>query len=267
MLDPTFCAQNTLTNYWGELSWTIFRILCRPILIVPILLGLIGLPWLIKPLRWKRQISVFWGVVLLCYALVASPSVITLGNRLLVGFLPVDSGKPADAIVVLGRGGELREKRVEVAARLWEKKRAPLIFASGRGDAEEIAQMLEAKGVPAQDVDGEPCSLTTQENALFTAALLKPRQVHRIILVTDPSHMLRSMLTFRSLGFEVLPHSSPIPYYFDTRARAFLMLREYVSLVGYGLRGRFSPQEIPSADSIGLGNPSSRQLNPNARSL
>jgi len=225
-----------------------------------------GFPWLIKPLRWKRQISIFWGVVLLSYVLVASPSVITVGNRLLVWFLPVDSGKPADAIVVLGRGQELREQRVEVAARLWQRKRAPIVFASGRGDAEEIAHMLEETGLPAQNIDGEPCSLTTQQNALFTAALLKPRHVDRIILVTDPPHMLRSMLTFRSLGFDVLPHASPIPYYYNPRMKAFLVLREYISLVGYGLRGRFSPQEIPSADSIGRVAPSDRQaLNPDAR--
>jgi uncharacterized SAM-binding protein YcdF (DUF218 family) len=171
-----------------------------------------------------------------------------IGNRILVAFLPSDAGTTADAIVVLGRGGELRPERVDVSAQLWDARRAPLIFASGSGDAQEIADMLAQKGIPAGAIDGEPCSRTTEENARFTAALLQPKNVHRILLVTDPPHMLRSLLTFRSLGFDVTPHTNPLPNRLDTRKKAYLVFREYLGIVGYGLRGRFLPREPSEAD-------------------
>jgi uncharacterized SAM-binding protein YcdF (DUF218 family) len=173
---------------------------------------------------------------------------IKIGNRVLVSFLPSDSGATAEAIVVLGRGTAMRRERVDVSTQLWEAQRAPLIFASGWGDAQQIASMLEQKGIPGDAIDGEPCSRTTEENARFTAAILQPKNIHRILLVTDPPHMLRSLLTFRSLGFEVMPHSNPLPNHLNTKTKAFLVFREYLGIVGYGLRGRFLPREPSAAD-------------------
>ncbi|MBO3464480.1 YdcF family protein, partial [Aetokthonos hydrillicola] len=82
---------------------------------------------------------------------------------------------------------------------------------------------------------------TTQENALFTASILQPRQVKQILLVTDSPHMLRSLLTFRRLGFDVIPHISPIPPKLTPTKTAMLVFYEYMGLVSYGLEGRFFP--------------------------
>jgi uncharacterized SAM-binding protein YcdF (DUF218 family) len=127
-----------------------------------------------------------------------------------------------------------------VAAQLWKANRAPLLFASGQGDAEEIAQLLEQQGIPSAAIDGEPCSRTTEENARFTATQLRPRHIQRIILVTDPPHMLRSLLTFQSLGFETIPHPNPLPAALSIEKRGLLVFREYFGLLSYELKGRFS---------------------------
>jgi len=248
MLDPSQCIQKPLTNSWTSLSWQVFSWLTTPVLVIPPLVLIIVLPWLFRRLRWRRRISGL-GTALLClYLVTLSPTMMKIGSRALVSFLPSDSGIAADAIVVLGRGTEMRPERVDVSAQLWEASRAPLIFASGWGDAQEIAKMLEQKGIPATAVDGEPCSRTTEENARFTAAILQPKNVHRILLVTDPPHMLRSLLTFRSLGFEVIPHTNPLPDRLNATAKAYLVFREYLGIVGYGLRGRFLPREPSAAD-------------------
>jgi uncharacterized SAM-binding protein YcdF (DUF218 family) len=254
MIDPSLCAtetQDTLTVYWTTFSWFMFNVLATPALVIPLILGMIGSPWLYKSFRWKQQLSGLGVALLLVYLLILSPPAIATGSRLLVRFLPADSGMPVDAIVVLGRGIELRSERVDVAARLWQEQRSPLIFASGRGDAPEIVQMLASRGVAAQAIDGEPCSRTTLENAHFTAEILKPRGLRKILLVTDPPHMMRSLLIFRSAGFEVIPHPNPLPESFDTKKRAFLVFREYIGLASYGLLGRFSSPAAPPAAATG----------------
>lgn len=247
-MEPLTCLPEDLTGVWTTLSWSVFRLLINPLVILPPLLLLIGVPWLLPRLRWKRQISGLGAVLLLSYVIASSPTITAIGNKLLVGFLPQDSGARADAIVVLGRGGKFRFGRVEVAADLWRAQRAPLVFASGRGDADKISQMLREKGLPDSAVQGEECSRTTEENARYTVTLLKPRGVHRILLITDPPHMLRSLLTFRSFGFEVIPHTSPMPRRIDRAERAALVFREFCGIVSYGLRGRFAPRSLPHQD-------------------
>ncbi|WP_035985140.1 YdcF family protein [Leptolyngbya sp. KIOST-1] len=241
MVDLSACQITSAGDLTRSL-WRLLNLLMQPSIVLPVLAVMIAAPWVVRPRRWKRRISLAGILLLLLYGLGLSPLGVALGGESLARLIPRDSGQPADAIVILGRGGEFRPGRVQVAAELWQQQRAPLIFASGRGDAIEIGQMLEAAGVPAAAIDGEPCSATTNENALFTAALLQPG-VRRLILVTDPPHMARSLLTFRSLGFEVTPHPSPVPNGIDDRNRRFLVLREWAGLIGYGIMGRYFARE------------------------
>lgn len=237
MLDPHSCPLTISTAYWAAISWWIFKVLLHPPLVISGLLGLIILPSLIKPLLWKRSIQRTGVVLLALYLLALSPPTIALGDWLLTRFLPVDTGTTADAIVILGRGPALRDNRAEAAAQLWQAHRAPLVFASGYGDAFEIAEILRQDGIPKQAIAGESCSRTTAENAYFTAALLNAH--HRILLVTDSPHMLRSLLTFNSLQFEVIPHPILLPKNLSPPVKTFLIYREFFGIISYGLQGRF----------------------------
>lgn len=155
-----------------------------------ILLAFLGLLWLISSRRWKRQLIAPAAVLLLVYFVATSGLMVALATQVLVYPLPVDSGTTVDAIVVLGRGDVLRNRRVEIAAQLWQAKRAPSIFASGMGDAPQMIELFRAKGIPRQMLGGESCSQSTEENALFTAAVLHPQGIWQILLITDPPHML-----------------------------------------------------------------------------
>ncbi|MEO1743626.1 MAG: YdcF family protein, partial [Cyanobacteria bacterium J06629_9] len=112
-------------------------------------------------------------------------------------------------------------------------------FVSGTGDAHSMVELLREEGLDPAAVDGENCSRTTKENALYTAQILKPQGVERIILVTDAPHMLRSHLTFRNVGFEVIPHPSPFPPGFSRYSKQVIGLRETAGFVAYGLLGRY----------------------------
>jgi uncharacterized SAM-binding protein YcdF (DUF218 family) len=217
--------------------------LMTPILVVLPLLFLIFLPWIVPRFPWKRLSSGFGTLLLVTYFSAQFPLTTAVANKGLVAFIPPDRGQTADAIVILGRGPAFRDSRVKVAANLWQSQRAPLIFASGSGDGSEIVNRLERIGIPSEALNEEHCSQTTKENALFTASILKPQGINRIILVTDPPHMLRSLLTFRNVGFEVIPHKSPVPRLTQTR-KAMIMLYEYMGLVKYGLEGELIPQNM-----------------------
>ena len=242
MLDPALCARPI--SQWLSLKWVVSAWLITPPLVVLPLLTLIGLPWVIPRLRWKRQLSILATILLLIYCTALLPPTIALANFGLVSLLPRDSGVSADAIVVLGRGKDLRNSRVQVATYLWKSSRSPLIFASGSGDGSQIVQMAEAKGIPSQVLDNENCSRTTEENAQFTAAVLKPQGVRRILLVTDSPHMLRSLLTFRSVGFEVIPYLSPLPANLPSAKKSLTVFSEYMGLIKYAVQGRFSPRPV-----------------------
>jgi uncharacterized SAM-binding protein YcdF (DUF218 family) len=114
-----------------------------------------------------------------------------------------------------------------------------------------MTQRLKRKGLPHDAVNGEPCSRTTEENARFTAALLKPDGTRRIILVTDPPHMLRSLLTFHSYGFDVIPHISPLSNQLSYHKQGFLVFREYIGLASYSVLGRFAPRDGAQTKTVG----------------
>ncbi|NJN88434.1 MAG: DUF218 domain-containing protein [Leptolyngbyaceae cyanobacterium SL_7_1] len=248
IVDPSLCTDRAV-KAWVSFTWGLSDYSEAPAFVIATVLTIAIAPLLFRQFPWRYRISGTGFTLLVLFILLSSRTFIGVSNRLLVSLIPSDRGGSADAIVVLGRGGELRQDRVNVASQLWEDGRAPRIFASGWGDAHAIADELKQRGVPESVIDGEPCSRTTEENALFTAALLQPQGVKRILLVTDAPHMLRSLLTFRSLGFEVVPHPNSLPK-ISKRQRGFLIYREYFGLLSYGVLGRFTPREAPKEAPI-----------------
>ncbi|MGB3200614.1 MAG: YdcF family protein, partial [Nodosilinea sp.] len=133
----------------------------------------------------------------------------------------------AEAIVVLG--GAVKPQfpprpwidvaeegdRVLHGARLYLADKAPLLVFSGgritwgqgqtRSEAEDMAELAVALGVPPSAMLLEPNSLNTFENAAYTQVLLADRGIERILLVTSAMHMPRSLAIFRKQGFEVIP--------------------------------------------------------------
>ena len=68
-----------------------------------------------------------------------------------------------------------------------------------------MADALEFLGVKSGDMTLETTSLTTRENAVRAIETIRRRGFENVILVTHARHMGRADLTFRKLGFEVIP--------------------------------------------------------------
>lgn len=191
--------------------------------------------------KWGSRLLIISGLIYFIFKSPLSKSILSWG---LVASLPTDSGAPVDAIVVLGRGssGFLMESRIDVAVQLWKAGRAPFIFASGRPEARAMMEALREEGVPLDNIRGEECSNTTEENALFTSSILLPENAQNILLITDLPHMLRSFLTFRSLGFKVIPYPTPFSQNDNSQFPGKVISKEYRGILGYAALGRFLPR-------------------------
>ncbi len=123
---------------------------------------------------------------------------------------------PADVLVVLGArvlpGGQPSGAllaRVEKAVELYQRGLAPrLVFSGGVGDySPSEAQVMRALavrlGVPPEACLLEEQSHSTAQNARFSAVLLRELGARRVVVVSDPYHLLRARQYFRLEGFEV----------------------------------------------------------------
>jgi len=67
-----------------------------------------------------------------------------------------------------------------------------------------MAELLRTLGVPEHDIIVEDQSRNTFENARESARLLRSRGLARPALVTEATHLARSVLVFRAQGVDVI---------------------------------------------------------------
>lgn len=131
-----------------------------------------------------------------------------------------DQAAPANAIVVLGaaqyegRPSPVLRARLDHALELYERSLAPLVIVTGgtgAGDTTSEAQVgrrfLLEHGVPDSAIVMETHGLTTSQSVHAVAAIMSTLPGRRVILVSDPFHMLRLSILARALG--LTPLTSP----------------------------------------------------------
>lgn len=223
-------------------------------------------------LRWRRTacalvaLSLAWGIF---WSLPASS--LWAGGRLeqLYPYTPAAELPAAQAIVVLGghtAGGRLNwfqpydrdtaVTRTAVAAMLYQAQRAPVVLLSGaalegsQSEAEFMAANLRKTGVPATALILEKDSFNTYENALYSARILKERNINRVLLVTSALHMPRAMAVFSKQGLTpiaapsapqiIVPDDPDFSFWLPDERTFFAsrsIIKEYVGMLMYWLRG------------------------------
>lgn len=109
--------------------------------------------------------------------------------------------------------------RLKYVAYLYNKTHLPVLTSGGAPFGGTPAAILMRSTleqyfhVPVQFV--ETRSKTTAQNARYTAKILQPLGVNRILLVTQAWHMPRAAILFRQVGFDVMP----APTGFITKSR------------------------------------------------
>jgi uncharacterized SAM-binding protein YcdF (DUF218 family) len=158
--------------------------------------------------------------------------------------LCVDSGPVrADIIIVLGGGVHERPVR---AAELFRQGVAPRVLCTGAGDDVINRDILLRLGVPRTAIELESDSLTTRENALFSARRLRAENVHCAILVTTWYHARRALKTFQHFAPDIKFYSRPAYYSWDradwSKPGNFRRLRlEFLKMPGYWVRYGVNP--------------------------
>jgi len=167
--------------------------------------------------RWPRRVALgllALFVLAIAYYAVTFAQVRRAGQR--------DDARPADAIVVMGaaqyfgKPSPILKDRLDHTLSLWKDGTAPLVFTTGgklEGDrfteGGVAATYLTANGVPADQVLRETRGRTSYESLAEVAKALRARGLRRVVLVSDPYHMLRIVETSRELGLEAW--GSPVP--------------------------------------------------------
>jgi uncharacterized SAM-binding protein YcdF (DUF218 family) len=157
-------------------------------------------------------------------------------------FSPPDSQAAPDGIILLGGSGSGGLREVAVLSQNYPKAR--LIFSGFSATAGPKLFALFG-GDPARIyIESRP--RTTFEDALYVAALLKPKPSERWLLVTSAMHMPRAVGCFRAAGFRVEPVGGidPSPPFADFVPGVSALIdfdaaaKEWIGLVAYRLMGR-----------------------------
>lgn len=223
------------------------------ILILALLLG--------KKKAWRRGL------------LIAALALLFLGSNRWVSYalarglewryLPSETTPQAEVIVLLGGGTEPNDyprpmaevnsagDRVLYAARLYHDGAAPAIlvsggnlaFSSSRGatPADDMLEILTLTGVPADAVWQQDRSQNTHDDAVFSAELLREKEITEVILVTSAMHMPRAKALFEKQGIDVIP--APVDYTITEQG--------WQSVFRPSL-GEFLIQLLPNESALGL---------------
>jgi uncharacterized SAM-binding protein YcdF (DUF218 family) len=120
--------------------------------------------------------------------------------------------------------------------------------------AEVMRRFLVANGIPQSAVVTETRSLTTRENAVFTAQLISAWPGRKVLLTSD-YHMFRAVRAFRAAGLDVVgrPFPDVIKQFNSPWNReycAFTLATETVKIAGYWWKGWLKPRSGNAASAV-----------------
>lgn len=189
--------------------------------------------WLASRARHDRSARVVRGASLLLVAAI----VLALALHVRRGY--EDDTHSADAALVLGfaldPSGHPRPglvARVDRAAALYRSGLVRRVVLSGGApvagvrEADAMRALALARGVPDEAIVREARSTSTIENFAFSAPILRSIGARRVLVVTEPYHMPRSLLLARRYGVEAW--GAPALRATGTRGASLLFVREIV---------------------------------------
>jgi uncharacterized SAM-binding protein YcdF (DUF218 family) len=186
------------------------------------------------------------GVVIGVFTPIGLALAVPLENRF--PFSRPDPQVAPDGIIILAGGSS---DAIDAASTLSQDyPNARLTFSGFNPADKDLNKRIIDLGTDPARINMEPRPRTTCEDALYSAALLKPKRSERWLLVTTAVHMPRAVGCFRLAGFQVEPY----PVGFVTRGRsgqfagfatgssALVQLnwaaKEWIGLIAYRLMGK-----------------------------
>ena len=165
------------------------------------------------------------------------------------------SDEPADAAIVLGAavwGSDVSpvfKERINHALELRRSgKVRRIIFTGGQGNRNELTESSAARqyaiqqGISAADILVEEKSHTTYENLLFAREVAVARGLKRVLIVSDPLHMMRAVTMAIDLGLDAYPSPTLTTRYQGGAKQLGLLAHETYYYIGYLIRRPFINQ-------------------------
>ena len=134
----------------------------------------------------------------------------------------VSGAVPADAIVVFGaaeydgRPSPVYRARLDHGLSLYHHGIAPLLITLGGNGGDQYnegavgREYLMGMGVPRQAIIAETVSRNSEESALRVSVIAHANGLHKLVIVSDGTHMFRIHEICAAEGLDVL--TSPRPY-------------------------------------------------------
>jgi uncharacterized SAM-binding protein YcdF (DUF218 family) len=205
-----------------EIAFLLKKLITQLVL-PPFNLLLLAIFGLLIARRWPRLGRTLTWTSLLLVLLLATPVVSHwLLQPLIAGpAFDAETGKTAQAIVILGGGlrtntpeygntpTQFTLDRVRYGATLAKQTHLPVLVTGGAvfappPEAEVMANVLQTEfNVPVRWIEKQ--SRDTEDNMIFSAAILKTENINRIILVTHDIHMRRALAHCANAGLVCIP--------------------------------------------------------------
>jgi uncharacterized SAM-binding protein YcdF (DUF218 family) len=167
--------------------------------------------------------------------------------RQIVATANIDNAQPADAIAVFGaaeyggRPSPVLHARLDKAVSLYDEDMAPVIVTLGGGSDKDSGKTeagvgrdyLLANGVPFDKIIAETKSFDTEQQVNSLARIAAREHFHRIIVVSDGTHLFRIELLCKRAGLDVYTSPrAPLGHIDDLDAaeRVMLEMLSYTAL-------------------------------------
>jgi uncharacterized SAM-binding protein YcdF (DUF218 family) len=172
------------------------------------------------PVRRKKLRRKMWSVLFLVLLLVALAWSIWLYGQIRL-YSTWDQAQSADAIAIFGAAeydghpSPVLRARLDHGLALYQRGLAPLVITlggpgdEGHTEGEVGHDYLLAHGVPEGSIIAETLSSNTEESARRLAAIARTNQLHRIVIVSDGTHLFRIHALCAAEGLDV--YGSPRP--------------------------------------------------------
>jgi uncharacterized SAM-binding protein YcdF (DUF218 family) len=160
----------------------------------------------------------------------------------------VSDSSPADAAIVMGaavwgsRPSPVFAERIKHGIELYHSGQVgAIVFTGGLGRGDLLSEgeagkaYAVARGVPEEHIFYETVSTVTQENVREAAKIVEQRGFHRILVVSDPIHMKRSVRMARDAGLDAYPSPTPTSRYRSWWSKSRFLVRETFWYAAYVL--------------------------------
>ena len=157
---------------------------------------------------------------------------------------------PADAAIVMGaavyqnRPSPVFRERINHAIALYQSGTVnALIFTGGQDAYDSIAESEAARayalqaGVAEADIFIETTSTDTEENLSEAGLIVAAQNFKRVLIVSDPMHMIRAVTVARDAGLDAYPSPTPTTRYRSLWSNFWFWMRESVFYGSYILTG------------------------------